>query len=93
MDVSVRELKARLSEYLRRVQQGEEVRVTSRGCVVAHLTRAPEPEVDAKELGRRLRQIPGIRTGSRGKLLGARDPLPYRPGDSLLSDIVLEQRG
>jgi prevent-host-death family protein len=36
--VGVRELKNRLSEYLRRVRQGETVLVTDRGTVVAQLT-------------------------------------------------------
>jgi len=35
--VGVRELKARLSEYLRRVRDGETVLVTDRGVVVAEL--------------------------------------------------------
>lgn len=35
--VRVRELKDRLSEYLRRVRQGEEIFVTDRGRVVAEL--------------------------------------------------------
>lgn len=41
--VGVRELKNRLSEYLRRVRQGEEIFVTDRGRVVAEL-RQPERE-------------------------------------------------
>ena len=38
MDVSVRDLKNHLSEYLRRVQAGEDIRVTSRGRVIARLS-------------------------------------------------------
>lgn len=38
MDVSIRELKNHLSEYLRRVQAGEEITVTSRGRAVARLS-------------------------------------------------------
>jgi prevent-host-death family protein len=37
MDVGVRELKAKLSEYLSRVASGEEVVVTDRGRPVARL--------------------------------------------------------
>ena len=40
--VGVRELKNRLSEYLRRVRGGEEILVTDRGEVVAEL-RQPSP--------------------------------------------------
>ncbi len=95
MDVSVRELKARLSEYLRRVQRGEEVRVTHRGRVIARMTAAVHPEPrqpGAEELARRLRRIPGLMPGRGGKPVGAPDPLPIRPGERQLSDIVLEQR-
>lgn len=43
--VDVRELKNRLSEYLRLVRNGEEILVTDRGEVVAEL-RQPSPRVD-----------------------------------------------
>jgi hypothetical protein len=43
--VGVRELKNRLSEYLRLVKNGEEILVTDRGEVVAELRR-PAPRVD-----------------------------------------------
>jgi len=42
--VGVRELKDRLSEYLRLVRNGEEILVTDRGEVVAEL-RQPSPRV------------------------------------------------
>jgi antitoxin (DNA-binding transcriptional repressor) of toxin-antitoxin stability system len=35
--VGIREMKKRLSEYLRRVQRGEEILVTHRGTVVAEI--------------------------------------------------------
>jgi prevent-host-death family protein len=41
-EVGIRELKNRLSEYIRLVRQGEVVMVTDRGEVVAEL-RPPEP--------------------------------------------------
>lgn len=44
--VGIRELKNRLSEYLREVGRGESVLVTDRGEVVAELT-APRHEADA----------------------------------------------
>lgn len=40
--VGVRELKARLSEYLRMVKQGERVLITDRGEVIAELSQ-PQP--------------------------------------------------
>lgn len=42
--VGVRELKNRLSEYLRQVRSGEEILVTDRGEVVAEL-RQPSPRI------------------------------------------------
>jgi antitoxin (DNA-binding transcriptional repressor) of toxin-antitoxin stability system len=43
--VGVRELKNRLSEYLRLVRNGEEILVTDRGEVIAEL-RQPTPRVE-----------------------------------------------
>jgi antitoxin (DNA-binding transcriptional repressor) of toxin-antitoxin stability system len=48
-EVGIRELKNRLSEYIRLVREGEVVMVTDRGEVVAEL-RAPQPD---SELGRK----------------------------------------
>jgi prevent-host-death family protein len=94
MDVSVRELKARLSEYLRRVQQGEEVVITHRGEPVGRIVPIEqERETTEADVVRRLRQLPWVRPGRGGKPLGARDSIPYRPGEKMLSDIVLEDRG
>jgi prevent-host-death family protein len=41
MDVGIRELKARLSEYVERVKAGEPIRVTERGHAVAMLVPLP----------------------------------------------------
>lgn len=49
MDVGVRELKARLSEYLERAARGEVVRVTDRGVPRALLM--PLPATDHVERG------------------------------------------
>ncbi len=55
--VGVRELKARLSRYLREVQTGEVILVTDRGRVVAEL-RAPGPAVGAEsDADRALRRL------------------------------------
>jgi len=48
--VSVSDLKARLSEHLRRVKGGEEVIVTERGRPVAVLSPVPPPESQETEL-------------------------------------------
>jgi antitoxin (DNA-binding transcriptional repressor) of toxin-antitoxin stability system len=45
--VGIRELKNRLSEYVREVRGGEEILVTDRGEVVAELRRPTPPEARA----------------------------------------------
>ena len=74
--VGVRELKARLSRYLREVQAGEVILVTDRGRVVAEL-RAPGPgAAQESEADRALRRL--AETGA--LLIGEpHDPHRYRP--------------
>lgn len=72
-EVGIRELKNRLSEYVRLVKEGEVVMVTDRGEVVAEL-RAPEPE--ANEL---LREYPGLVDMVRRGLIRL-PSRPHRPG-------------
>lgn len=94
MDVSVREIKARLSEYLRRVKRGEEVVITSRGKPVARIV-GPEdvPETAEANVAQTLRRLPWIRPGAGRTPLGARAPLPHRKGEKTLAEIVHEDRG
>jgi prevent-host-death family protein len=90
MTVAVRELKNRLSEYLRRVRDGERIIVTDRGRPIAELT----------PLGRR-RLSPAHRlallveagevTPGKGARLTEFKPVELR-GKSL-SETVLEDRG
>lgn len=88
MDVSVRELKNSLSRYLRRVQQGESVLVTSRGKPVAHLV----PLTSVVPEAERLEALPGVDAGSGGKPQGAHQPARVEPGQKSVSEIVLEER-
>jgi prevent-host-death family protein len=96
MEASVRELKARLSEYLRQVAAGEEVVVTSRGKPVARLTAAlpvpKPPEQTEAEAITRLQSLPWIRPGDGKKVRGADRPISWQPGQKTLSDMVLEDR-
>ncbi len=96
MDVSVRELKNHLSEYLRRVQAGEELIVTSRGKEVARLLPPQgdrfEPTSEEAAIAR-FRGLPWVRPGS-GKKIGLPEPLiRIGPGETTLAEIVSEQRG
>jgi len=96
MEISVRELKSRLSEYLRRVAAGEEVVVTSHGKAVARLvpphTRRRRASSE-KELIVRFRSLPWVRPGN-----GEKRPLPkplirIAASEKTLAEIVSEQRG
>lgn len=86
MEVSVRDLKNHLSEYLRRVQAGEQIEVTSRGRVVATLS-APEDtsqgEMTEQEIIRRLEHMSWIRPPRKGRALKGSDrPVAVRDGTS-----------
>lgn len=94
MNVSIRELKNRLSEYLRRVQAGEQVTVTLRGKRIARLSAVIEqdetrdPVADASE---HLNALPWVHPPSRvGKPRGARRPIKAQPGEKL-TDKLLER--
>ncbi|HET8700188.1 MAG TPA: type II toxin-antitoxin system prevent-host-death family antitoxin [Nitrococcus sp.] len=88
MDVSVRELKNHLSEYLRRVQAGEELTVTLRGRPVARFTAvATGDEMDAMA---RLKQAPGVVWPQENH----RAPLSrVQTNGACLSNAVIEERG
>ena len=87
MNASVRDLKSRLSRYLRQVQQGETVVITLRGKPIARLV--PLPPLLLEE---RLATLPGINAGTGGKPRGATRPVRVKPGQKAVSDIVVEER-
>jgi len=92
--VGIRELKARLSQYLRDVQAGEVVLVTDRGRVVAEV-RAPGSdavlESPADRALRRLAEGGGLVVGER------HDPVAYasspvRAPAGTAADLLAEER-
>lgn len=96
MEVSVRELKSRLSEYLRKLKSGAEITVTAHGKPVARLLppRARQTKKPAEEEAIAfLRSQPWIRP-SRAvkKRVGLAKPIKLKPGEKSLSDIVSEMR-
>lgn len=92
MDVSVKELKNRLSEYLKQVAAGEVVVITSHGRPVARIEAisAGEQESEAAAINR-LNTLPWIRPGS-GKPKGLSHPIHLEAGEQTLSDLLLEDR-
>ncbi|HZP93099.1 MAG TPA: type II toxin-antitoxin system prevent-host-death family antitoxin [Burkholderiales bacterium] len=96
MEISVRELKSRLSQYLRRAATGEEVIVTSRGKEVARLlpprSRRRAASTEA-ELIARFRSLPWVRPGSGKKPALPKPLIRIGKDEKTLAEIVSEQRG
>ena len=55
-DVNVTDLRQNLPTYLERARQGERIRVTSRGAVIAEITGPKATEEEAELIRRRLRK-------------------------------------
>ena len=93
--VGVRELKDRLSHYLRVVRQGQSVEVTVRGKAVARLVPVqPRGEMALpEELEARMWELAsdGFLTWS-GERLELPEPAAANRGPGLLSDLVVEDR-
>src|SRR5690625_1199427 len=81
MEVSVRELKNHLSEYLRRSKAGEEITIASRGRPVGRLLpprpAAPLPNDEALA---RLNALSGIRPGNGQSVRGSDRPVSVPSG-------------
>ena len=94
MDIATRNLKDHLSEYLKRVQAGEELTITSHGKPIAKLSPPDKVPVERPDP---LANVSWIRQPTRKRLPGERFGLPpeqriqMTPGPSL-SDIVLQDR-
>jgi prevent-host-death family protein len=85
--VSVRELRQNLSVYLRRVENGETLSVTSRGRPVAILAPTPEVRHPLGELIAAGRVIP-----ARRRVRDLPPPLEPKLDDEPLSEIVEDLR-
>ena len=85
--VGVRDLKNRLSEYLRRVADGDRITVTDRGRPVAVIT-PPDAPADHEAVTRMVRE--GIASWGGGKPRGATRPARVR--GKPVSSTVLEDR-
>jgi prevent-host-death family protein len=87
MTVGVRELKARLSYYLRRVKSGDCLGVTERGETVALLLPSG-PDPDMEHLSALIRE--GAARWSGGKPAGSDRPIKTK--GRAVSDLVIEDR-
>ena len=87
LTVGVRELKSRLSEYLRRVKQGETVIITEHGKPVGRLI--PQGQSLDERLAE-LQQAGLIRWS--GKSLSPMKPLARLRGKKTIAEIIIEDR-
>ena len=92
MEVAVRDLKDRLSEFLRRAQAGEEILVTSHGRPIVRMIGIDQSASGEADAVARLRALPWVRAGG-GPVVPMPSPIrPAGPGEPLLSDLLIEDR-
>jgi prevent-host-death family protein len=89
--VSVRELKNRLSEHLRRLDEGETITVTRRGKPVAVITAVESPEDDMSPGLRRL-LAEGVIRWSGGKPQGLSPGVKLKGEGPSAAEIVIQGR-
>ena len=89
--VSVRDLKNRLSEHLRRLEDGETITVTRRGKPVAVISPV-EPRKDRISPGMRKLIEEGIVEWSGGKPRGIDRPVRLRGKGPTAAEIVIQGR-
>ena len=87
VEVGIRELRARLSHWIDRVQAGDEVIVTERGRPVARLS-----AVGARSRLEELIAQGRVTAAKASRTPIERDKLPKMPPGKTLSDYVLEER-
>jgi prevent-host-death family protein len=93
MEVPIREMKNRLSQYLKLVQSGGEVVITDRGRPVARLTPfAPSTAQTEAEAIRQIESLPWVRPGAGGKVRGLQRGVRLRGEGPNASEIVLPDR-
>jgi prevent-host-death family protein len=85
--VNIRELKAHLSKYLRKVKEGHTILITERGKPIGRII--PEQEQIEERLARMV--AAGLAKWS-GKKLQPRNPTFTNQSEILISDLVSEQR-
>jgi len=90
--VSVRDLKTHLSEWLARAQAGEVVEVTSHRKPIARITAVKQPDPSSSPHPLQKAIDAGVVTWSGQKPVFP-PPVKLNDGGPLISDIVIEARG
>jgi prevent-host-death family protein len=85
--IGIRELRQNASEYVRQAESGETIEVTDRGRPVARLAPLPKGESIVDRL-----IAEGKATPAKGDLRALPPPLPRRPGERPMSEILDEMR-
>lgn len=85
--IGIRELRQNASEYIRRAERGETIEVTDRGRPVARLSPLPKAGGIVDRLIAEGRLTPGT-----GDLVELAKPLPQRPGQPSVSQMLDELR-
>ena len=88
--IGIRELRQNASRYLELVKQGQRIAVTDRGELVAYLEPVEAPRT-AYERMVAAGQVQPAR-GNLRELLADWEPLPARPGEKTLSEVLQEMR-
>lgn len=89
--VGIRQLKAELSQHLRRVQAGETISITDRGRIIATISPATNAEDPPGVQWARAMVAAGKASWSGGKPTGSGRPARLR-GTATVSDAVIEDR-
>jgi prevent-host-death family protein len=93
VEISVRELKNRLSECLRLARAGEDVVVTAHGKPVVRLIAVAETAPDAEAaFVAELAALPWVRPGKGGPIKGSAAPMAPSSGGKPLSEVLMEDR-
>ncbi len=87
--VGVRELKNRLSVFLRLVKQGERVTITERGRAVAVIVPPAEAQIDP-DIEALLRE--GLARWGGGKPQGSARPVKLRKGPPISQTVIEDRR-
>ncbi len=93
MEIGVREAKAHLSQYLRRVQNGEEFVITDHGKPVARITPIDPPLEFPPGIAKGIREGWITAPTRRGPLLPIEPVLSPLPNGLTTWDLINEDRG
>lgn len=90
--VGIREFRAHMGEYLRRVKAGEVIEITERGKPVGRLTPALQSKDERDVEARLLEMVAQGKAYWSGNRLRPRQPVVKLPGGVQASDLILQER-